>query len=113
MTDAEQRLTMTYDEWYDRVTVVLLGSDIPRAYVEDCLTNRPTMQEFYRSGFAVAEVLMFLSKRYREQMAQRKAERARLNAEAREWMYRRIVIAAIVVWLAVMGVLALIAVFGR
>ena len=111
-TTTEQRLQMTYDEWYERTTGLLLNSNIPRVYIEDCLTDRPAMQELYQNGLTAAEVLMYLSKRYREQMTQqmtqRKAEAKRLNAEAREWVCKKIAVIAIVIGLAFLGVIAMI-----
>ena len=33
-------MQLTYDDWYERTAAMLIASDLPEAFVEDCLTNR-------------------------------------------------------------------------
>lgn len=68
-------MQLTHDEWYERTTALLSGSDIPREFVEECLTNRVAMHKLCQDGYAAAEVVMHLSKEFRNQQAELKKMR--------------------------------------
>ena len=75
-------MQITYEEWYERTAAMLMGSDLPEAFVEDCLTNREAMHELYQQGYAAAEVVMHIRRQYRLKK-QEEEKKAASEAQAR------------------------------
>jgi len=70
-------MEMSYQEWQTEIAALLLDSHIPKAFIDEHLTNRPVMQKLYDDEFTATEVLTHLSEKYRAQKSKRNRERLR------------------------------------
>ena len=75
-----------YDDGYEQTAALLLSSDLPATFVEDCLTNREAMHKLCEQGYAAAEVLIHLRKQYR---LEKEAEAERIRRVTVEEAERR------------------------
>jgi hypothetical protein len=68
-------MEMSYEEWRAQIAALMLRSHIPKAFIDEHLTNRAAMDKLYQDGFTATEVLTHLTNKYQAQKSTRNRER--------------------------------------